>query len=722
MKSAILMLGVMSSLALTVNVRAQEEPQSIGALQEVVVTAQKRTERLQDVPLSVTAISSDTLKDSGVTSLLDLGQVVPSLSVGNAVGFSFTYLRGIGSTGIGPGIELPVSFYIDGVYYASTVSATFYEFANIDHIEVLKGPQGTLFGRNATGGLIQILTKDPTQDFHMSADLTYGNYETVKGSAFISGGVAEHLAADFSIQSGTQGQGWGRNLYTGSDVFKNNDNVTARSKWVYTPADGTKVTFIGDYSQADNSMNGQKLAPGSVPSPTYGAGPQPAQGPWDMYADADPHFRNSNEGASLKVEQSLDWFNVSNLAAYRNSRTALYWDVDFTPVPHLTGDLRDLESQVSDELTFSSKGGGKFNWQTGLFVFHSDGSYDPAGVHSGDGLFGPFVYVAPYAKQITQSEAAFAQGTYEVFTATDLTLGVRYTSEYREAYGHQDGFTADSTTPVSLTTTPRETLNFNKPTYRAALDHHFTADTLGYVSFNTGFKSGGFNTQFVSQPAFLPESVKAYEVGIKTDLLERRVRLNAAAFDYDYKNIQIQKVGIANTGIINGASARIYGMDTDFEAIVTDSFTITGSAAYLHAKFSDFTNAPFGSVGGGIPTFPGDASGNDIPKSPRFTANLTGDYSIGLPGGSGVHLLATYEYNSGFALEPDNIFRQKAFSRVNLAAKWESMDQRYYVRLWADNVTNKAIISYSTSLADGTRDVTYEAPRLYGVTVGYKFN
>jgi outer membrane receptor protein involved in Fe transport len=489
---------------------------------------------------------------------------------------------------------------------------------------------------------------------------------------------------------------------------------------VFTPTDVDKITFIGDYTNVNNSSNGQKLAPGTVANPSYYTGTQPPQGPYDMYTNANPLFRNWNAGASVKVEHQFDALNVTSLTAYRDSSTKINWDVDFTPVPHLTGALVDLENQISEELTLSSKGGGKFNWQSGLYVFHADGAYDPAGVYSGDGLFGPFTYVAPYGRQVTESQAVFAQGTYEVAEATHLTVGARYTREKRDISGFTNAYIGD-TGPVSLGTTTPASLEFKKPTYRIALDHRFSPEVLAYVSYNTGFKSGGFNTQFTTQPAFLPESVKAYEVGMKNDLLDRHLRLNVAAFDYEYKNIQIQKVGIANTGIINGASARIYGIDSDFEVLLTDTFKINGSAAYLHATFLDFTNAPFGSPGGGIPTSPGDASGNTIPKSPHFTANLTPDYRIPLPNGSSLHLDGTFEYNSGFYFEPDNLLKQSSFLRINASVRWEAADERYYARLFATNLTNRAVLSYSSTLADGTRDVTYEAPRLYGISVGYKF-
>jgi iron complex outermembrane recepter protein len=718
-------LGLIAGIEASITAGAAETPVAVeatsaGTLEEVVVTAQKRSEKLQDVPLAVTALTGDELTDAGVTKFLDLGQVVPTLSIGNAVGFSFVYLRGVGSTAIGPGIELPISFYLDGVYYASTVSPTFYDFANIDRVEVLKGPQGTLFGRNATGGLIQIITRDPTQQFQAQGEVTYGNYQTLTGKFYLSGGISENLAADLSVNAGTQGTGWGQNLYTASDVFKNSHNVTVRSKWVYTPTAADKITVIGDYSEVNNSMNGQKIAPGTIANPSVDTGTQPPLSPWDIYGDVNPNFQNTNYGGSLKYEHQFQAVDLSSLTAYRDSNTWLYWDVDFTPVPHLTGALRDLERQVSEELTLSSKNSGKLNWQTGFYYFHADGSYDPAGVYSGDGLFGPFTYIAPYAEQITQSEAVFAQGSYEIMDATNLTLGARYTWEKRTISGDTEGYIGNSPA-IPLGTTPEESTNFNKPTYRVALDHRFSPEVMAYVSYNTGFKSGGYNTQFASQPAYLPETVDAYEVGIKNDLLDRHLRLNFAGFDYEYKNIQVQKVGVANTGIINGAKARIYGIDGDFEAIFNSNFKITGSAAWLHARFLEFTDAPFGSPGGGVPTYPGDASGNTIPKSPNFSAYVTPDYRIPLSEGSSLYLDATVEYNSGMYFEADNILKQSAYTRFNASIRWQSKDDRYYARLWGTNLGNESVINYSSTLGDGTRDITYDAPRQYGITVGAKF-
>lgn len=699
-------------------------------LEEVVVTAQKRSENLQEVPLAVSALSSEQLENAGIHNIQDLGQVVPSLSVATAVGFTITSLRGVGSTAIGPGIETPISIYLDGVYYASTTSSLF-DFGNIERVEVLKGPQGTLFGRNATGGLISVVSRDPTQQFTSSGSLSYDNFQTAKAKFYVSGGITNTLAADFAVNAGTQGKGWGTNIVTGKDVFRDDHDVTLRSKWVLTPSAATKLTLIGDYTNVSNSMNPQRLAPGTVPNPIYGAAAQPPHDYWDVVNDVSPKFTNRNWGASLKLEHEFSALNFMSLTAYRDSRTTLYWDVDFTEVPWLIGNLVDLESQFSEELQISSKAGGKLDWTAGLYYFDAVGKYAPTAVagnlfndlvFAGTPFAGIVDYLQPYGTQPTESVAGYAQGTYALTDSTNLTLGTRYTTEDRKVKGRTDILLTTSPTPIELAPwSPWSKLSFNKWTWRLALDHHFTPDVLGYASYNTGFKSGGFNTQSTTDPSFLPETMKAYELGIKSDLFDRRLRLNVAAFFYDYKNIQVQKVGLSNTGIINGAAAEIKGLDSDFEWLASDALSITGSFAILHGKFTDFTNAPFGAPQGGVPLVPGDATGNDTPKAPRFQSNLMLDWRVGHAGGGAVHLLGTWEQSSRFFTEADNIFEQKAYSRFNAALRWDAANGRYGAKLWVNNLTNEAVLAYSSTLGDGTRDATYQAPRTYGVTFNYNF-
>ncbi|MDZ7894875.1 MAG: TonB-dependent receptor [Sphingobium sp.] len=698
---------------------ATDADQGLG---EIVVTAQRRQERLQDVPLAVQAVSSDQLASKGIGNIQELGSVVPSLSVSSAVGFGFTYLRGVGSTAIGPGIEVPVSIYVDGIYYASSTSSLF-DFNNIDHVEVLKGPQGTLFGRNATGGLIQVITKDPTQDFHLKVGAGIDNYATAKGEFYIAGGIAEGVAADLSVSGTAQGDGWGTNIFSGKDVNRTIHNISLRSKWVFDLDDATKATVIGDYTNQKNSFNGQRIFPGTI-APTFLNYTSNPGRPWDLDNDVDPRLRNINWGASLKLVHDFDGVTLTNTTAYRRARTFLNWDIDFTPVPHLEGDLRELERQFSNELQLSSSGSGPLKWTAGVFYFRARGIYDAATAYSRDvpnNLFGPFEAVIPYGNQLTESVSGYAQGTYEIVPDTNLTLGARYTYEKRSITGRTEGLPFGATTPVLLGVTTPASITFKKPTFRVALDHRFSPEVLAYVSFNTGFKSGGFNTQFTSDPSFQPETIKAYEAGVKTDLLDRRLRLNLSSYYYDYKNIQVQKVGVAATGIINGASAEIYGAELELDALVTDAFRINGGAAYTHATFTDFRNAPFTTPVGGQGVFPGDASGNNVPKAPRFQGNIAGTYTAELNGGSKAEFTLATIYSGRYYFEANNVVSQKAFAKLNASIKWTAANDRYSVRIFGNNLTNRATAVYSSTLSDGTIDITYDAPRIYGVKLEYKF-
>ncbi|MBB3359752.1 MULTISPECIES: TonB-dependent receptor [unclassified Novosphingobium] len=689
----------------------------------IIVTAQRREQKLQDVPLSVTAQTASQLQTRGIANVQALGEAVPSLSVSSAVGFAITYLRGVGSTAIGPGIETPVSIYVDGVYHASSTSALF-DFNNISRIEVLKGPQGTLFGRNATGGLIQVITKDPTQKTEMNFGASIDNYATVRGDLYAAGGVAENVAADISISASTQGRGWGKNLPTGADVNKNLHNISVRSKWIFDFSDSTRATLIGDYTDMRNSFNGQKVFPGTK-LPTFLGANTDTGGPWDLNGDVMPRLHNRNWGVSLKLEQQLGTVALTSITAYRDSNSRLQWDIDFTPVPHFAGDLRDLERQFSQEFQLSSRSGGPLTWTAGAFYFRARGIYDPSQVFSSDipnNLFGPFQSVLLFGNQLTESISGYAQGTLAVTPTTNITLGARYTYERRTIDGRTEAIAFGQTTPpILLSTTPHDEISFKKPTFRVALDHRFSPQVLGYVSFNTGFKSGGFNTQFSTDPAFLPETISAYEAGLKTDLFGNTVRLNFAGFYYDYKNIQVQKVGIAATGIINGASARIYGLEAELDARLSSALRLAGSVAYTNAKFRDFKNAPFTAPDGGVAQFPGDASGNSIPKSPRLQGNVSATYTAELENGSSMDFNLTGIYSSSYFFEANNIARQNEFAKLNASIAWNLDNKKYTLRVFANNITNAATAVYSSTLSDGTINVTYDAPRIVGVGFNVRY-
>jgi len=224
------------------------------ALTEIIVTAEKRAENLQTVPIAITAISGDALQASGVRSTVELGLVTPGLTVITAAGFILPHIRGVGTTAYGPGLENSVATYLDGVYFTSGL-ASLISLNNVSQVEVLKGPQGTLFGRNATGGLIQITTKDPQFTFAGQADIGYGNYQTSVGDLYLTGPVSSTLAADVAVRASTQQQGYGRNIFNGESVYKTDRDFAVRSKWKWIPSDSTTAVLSVDYEETAGSSN-----------------------------------------------------------------------------------------------------------------------------------------------------------------------------------------------------------------------------------------------------------------------------------------------------------------------------------------------------------------------------------------------------------------------------------------------------------------------------------
>ena len=237
--------------------------QSYG-IEDIVVTAQKRSQNLQNVPIAVSAVTETQLSRAGVKDVVDLKIAVPTLNVTNSAGYLTSSLRGIGSNGFGAGIENPIALYIDGVYYAAP-AASLLTLNNISQIEVLKGPQGTLFGRNATGGLIQVTTRDPSSTPAAEFNISYGNYNSVTGNGYVAGPITSNLFMDLAVSGAHQGDGWGTNYFNGKDVQKLDHDIAVRSKLIWEPSDSTKFTLIGDYSDhRDSIANAYRVFRGTV--------------------------------------------------------------------------------------------------------------------------------------------------------------------------------------------------------------------------------------------------------------------------------------------------------------------------------------------------------------------------------------------------------------------------------------------------------------------------
>jgi iron complex outermembrane receptor protein len=714
---------------------SQNQPTEV-ALQEVVVTAQKRTENLQDVPIAMTALSGERLEAAGINSTTDLGIVTPGLTTVNFAGFVFPHIRGVGTTAFGAGLESSIATYVDGVYIASAL-ASLMSLNDVQQVEVLKGPQGTLFGRNATGGLIQITTKDPQSTMGGEGSIGYGNYQTASGGGYLTGGITDTLAANVAVSGSTQGQGYGTNLFNGKDVYQTDRDIAARSKWVWTPGAATVITFAGDYEEVAGTNNSTfKPAPGATQLFQFlgAVPPLPPLGTWDTDEDFQPYDTFKGGGASLRIRQDVGFAELQSLTAWRRSQYSIGFDADGYPefletIPV----VRQIDNQVSEEVNLTSKAAGRIQWVAGLYYLYADSKDDPSSVLLGPPLqipvpvpgLPPINQINIVGKQTTDSYAAYAQSTLALTDIDDLTLGVRYTEEHRSLTASETAYLVGGIPLGPLIPPVDESVTSGRPTWRVAYSHKFTPDVMTYVSYDRGFKSGGFNVGVPTDAPFKPETLDAYEIGLKTKTLQDRLRFNAAAYYYDYKNIQVSHFVLGQVGYYNGAAARMYGVDADMEAVLAPGLSVTAGVSLIHDYFNDFPNAVtytpvpvFGPAGPSLLTT-ASATGHNLPLTPSATFNVSTDYRHELLSGEGTIDL-TYYHSDGYAFAPDNILRQGAVNILNASLSWSTPREGFTVSFWGKNLTNETIANALLSSSIGSL-ASYRPPRTYGITLGTKF-
>jgi iron complex outermembrane receptor protein len=718
-------------------------PEAAGGLEEVIVSAQKREENAQDVPIAITALGAEDLAAAGTSSTADLKTVVPSLNITTGVaGFGMPRLRGIGASGQGPGIENPVAVYVDDVYYGATfgIIQSLFDTAQV---VVSKGPQGTLYGRNSTGGLIQIRTRDPEFKLTGKAQVGYGSFDTMNGAAFVTGGLSQSVAMSVSGQYENRNEGYGVNRFTGHDV-QTLESWAGRIKLLWEAGENTTVRFSADANGRDGAdpsfRNFQLNALGqNLNNLILAAGGDPD---YDIYSDVDPELRARQAGGSVIVEHEFGDITLKSVTAYRNTSLSTYFDPDGTAQPRLRIFNDNFDEQFTQELDLVSAGDGAFKWVAGAFYMWNSAGQEP-GRTTGLTTFGGNGYSDTITEVRLSSISGFAEGTFAFTEATHLTAGVRYTNDEREfealtvTYNGNTGVTATSP-KISADRT------FGDPSWRLSLDHRFSPELLVYASYNRGFRSGTYVPQATPVIVLEPEEVDGYELGLKSDLFDQRLRLNVAGYYYDQTNVQVQQVIAGVNNVYNADGAEIYGADVDFALSVTDDFRLFGGAGWTRAHYTDFTNAivsipypltpgfaippgqtclgtfgsPFVQLGGNC-LLRGDASGNQLQNTPELTGNLGA--SLDIPTGIGKFTLAAnYYYNDGFVATADERVFQESYDLVDASITWRDREERAYVRLWGSNLGDEYFRTQLSATNSGDNG-TPGAPRTYGLTVGVEF-
>jgi iron complex outermembrane recepter protein len=735
-------------------------------IEEVIVTATRRSETQQSVPISITALSAQRLELAGMDGVRDIAMVTPGLNMENRSDAYVPYIRGIGAQDTSGGQEASIAIYIDGVYQSS-VHAGALTFNNIDRVEVLKGPQGTLFGRNATGGLIHVITREPGQELEVLGKVGYGDYNTLRSQLYVGGGIAENLVADIALNYKDQGDSWGTNVFDGREYATITDKGV-RTKWVWTPFEGSKIVFAADWQEHDTGMgNIRSLLPGAV-----GADGSVKSGgfydvnmnfPGPQISETIPNGQDGNQtdgvienwGILLKAEQDLSWADFVSITAYRGLEQYNVFDTDALPssVVEASQDVNDT-STFTQEFQLLSNSEGRLNWILGAFYLNDESGYQgPNGLTiSGSQVIPiPGAYVSFVDAIKTQSIAAFAEATYEITDYTRLTLGARYTHESKELGGEQRIFTVFpgvlfAGAPALVTIPFDESFEaangvelketWTEPTYKISVEHDLVEDVMIYGSYNRGFRSGSYNTVGVTGVPVEPELVDAYEVGFKSEWLDRRVRLNGAFFYYDYQGLQVVLTRGPSTDLINAGEAEILGFDGELEASVSDTTTLRLGVSLLDTEYVEFEEGNLCSHRGADGrTRPGTSpqtvgqpcsvEGNTLVRSPENTVNLGLSYrqpvSFGVVGGS-----LDFMWSDSFYWEVDNRLEEPSKALLNGALYWRSSDSRWGLTLWGRNMTDEKYSTFSVAQATGSPSGIGDhynpaAPRTWGMDLNFEF-
>jgi iron complex outermembrane recepter protein len=705
-----------------------------GQLQEVVVTAQRRSENVQEVPIAISVISSAQIVQANTIDTLDLQHAVAGLMIAHVTGGGGTFLRGVGQNSGVAGQEAGVATYLDGVYLGSTVLGVF-DLNNIDQVTVLKGPQGTLFGRNATGGLINIVTTEPSQTPSGNIELGYGNFNTVESKFYVTGGLTPTLAASLSFSGEDRTTGNVLNVYTGHRV-QDEKTYSTQLKVKWAPSDDTQISGWLGYNYG-RDLDGATFA--VFPGFLAVDGVSRSHNFWTVDDFMDPVDAHTNLIGSVKLTQNLGWgvLNSTTSGIYHTDESGATQNaIPGGPNPNnALPQTVSTESHISEEqedFNISAPVSSDWKWTAGVFFLHDMTNLRfLVDLWSLEDVPSPVPGVGGNENLDSYSYAVYGQVTKEILLDTRLTVGARYSIDKKTLSGESNtGVTPSPALPPSQ--------KYEQPTWRVALDHNFTPNILAYISDDRGYKSGNYSLTSVTNPPFKPETVDSYEAGLKTQFLDNRIRLNSSLFYMDYKDIQIQALINGGSFIYNAAKSRMEGGDADFEIAVTKNLTVTGGYQYLDAKYTSFPNgvayavtpidaAQIGAMGctgapsarnGGVTTLTCDLSGKTMAKAPRNSVNLGLSYVYDTGLGS-FKFYVDDSYISAWYGLPDNLERQGSTNWMNGSVTWVDPGDKWSIRLWITNALSTQLVTQIS--ASTTPFYSPSDQRMFGIAVKRSF-
>ena len=717
------LVGAAFALLCWARVGAQNAPQSQSTaasqtLEEVVVTAQHRSENEQDVPISISTLTGAQLRQDNVTNIRDLTVTTPSLVMGGVGANLAPAIRGVHSDQNDPGNDPNVALYVDGVYMPNQITNNM-ALEDVSRIEVLEGPQGTLFGRNATGGAIRIFTLEPSLDkFTGYVDAGGGNYGHATADAFTSYPLINNELAVSLSGHYDRIDGYNYNVVTQTETDPSEEHVL-RLKVLAKPIDSLTIepfgvlvhSFDGD-GTAYLALNGNSYArniPGAIiPSQPYTY----------TTATAPSAMRANAYTSGLRINWSTDYGDLSSLTAYISENDYYSNDASASSINVLSYPVFETDYTTQQELTFASKKIGQFSFTSGANYYQDSGRYDPLIL---EGLFiGPTPEYG-WFKQHTNAYGIFSEVDWTPTDRITLIAGNRYSSERRAAYGTYYFTSArpGDLPPIGVPTT------FDDNTPRASIRYRLTEqDDNVYFTYSQGFKSGGFDLAGVQATPYLPEKLDSYEVGLKTSP-ERMFSANFALYYYNYTNLQVAVLNGLTNSTTNAASARVYGAEAQLMARLTPEFTLRAGLSYLNSMYVNYPDAPALVPIGGPSCMCGNESslqnfsGRNTPFAPRNSGSVTGNYKTTLSAGT-LDLSASFYYTARYLLLADGDLYQNPYQTLALRASFRPTDSKFTVYAWGKNVTSKEYIAYGFSSV-AADSFLYARPATYGAGVKFDF-
>ncbi|MGB0938119.1 MAG: TonB-dependent receptor [Colwellia sp.] len=725
---------------------AIEQAQKKEKIETITVTSQKRIERLIDVPISVTNVGKEELAQRGIKKLIDIGDTAPNLTISQGSDFnSKISIRGVGANSRNIGFDSRVGVYIDGVYLGQSPAIN-QGLVDLERVEVLRGPQGTLFGKNTIAGAINLISQEPTDEFEGSVSVNLGNYDTRDYNVQVNLPLGETTFAKVFLNKVEQ-EGHIENKMNNTKSG-GKDETSGRINLLSELTDKLELSFSADYASQD------RLAFSSLAlSDPFGG--HPTDGPFgDIYqgtaTDKYKTFENEDMsedktvwGSSITLDYTFDNdFSVKSITAYRDTEMSIGIDVDHGPLDILNTFYTDAYQQTSQELQLISPDNSAFKYILGAYLFSLD-STTVRDAHGGDDIvvFGdPRLQPGRPAVAIdgaveTRSHALFASGSYDFNEDFVLGFGVRYSSETKNVDWTIDGSNSGFFNIATGTVIDERTDTNVSPSLN--LNYALSENSQTYARVSTGFKSGGYNLDFVTEEVlqegieFNEETVTSFEIGYKAELMDYSLRLNTALFYAQYDDYQVNQYidlgeGRTALSITNAAEVITQGLEVELDYQMTSDFKINAALGLLDATFDSF---PGGGAGGS------DASGNELPNAPKVTLGFGLQYYQEVPVlSSSIMYRVDYNYtaeqyfmvnndeNHEFANgETVDFDKADSFSTVNARISLLSDNGTWEVSLWGQNLTESDHMVESFRDFFGTVLAGYAKPRTFGIETKFNF-